>query len=106
MDEKMKSRSVIEQGEGRAEGLPRRKFFKVAGIGALAYPLLIQTARADDITPPTLKAMEKQYADVAISDQEAAGLAPVLDAFTKGIRGIDVNEEIEPAIVFRRRKEK
>jgi len=92
--------------EGGSRGLSRRKFFTVAGIGALTYPLLIETARADDISSTTLKAMEKQYADVAISDQEAAGLAPVLDAFTKGIRGIDVNEEIEPAIVFRRRKEK
>ncbi len=106
MKEIMKPGNGEEFKKGGTGGLSRRRFFKVAGIGALTYPLLIDTARADDIASTTLKAMEKQYADVAISDEEATAFAPAMDFFTKGIRGIDMSEEIEPAIVFRRRKEK
>jgi hypothetical protein len=106
MDEIMKPGNGEELKEGGPGDLSRRRFFKVAGISALAYPLLIDTARADDIASTTLKAMEKQYADVTISDEEANAFAPFMDFFTKGIRRIEISEEVEPAIVFRRRKEK
>ncbi len=106
MDEIAKQGKGEELKKGGTGGLSRRRFFKVAGIGALAYPLLIDAAQADNIASTTLKAMEKQYADIAISDEEANAFAPVMDFFSKGIRGIEVSEEVEPAIVFRRRKEK
>ena len=106
MNERAKTGNENQYVERDEVGLSRRKFIKVAGIGALAGPFLIEGARADDISPATLKGMGKQFADVDLSDEEAAGASPLLNALTKGIRGVDVSEEVEPAVVFCHRKEK
>jgi hypothetical protein len=100
----------LKTGDGNRDvervGISRRKFIKIAGIGALASPFLIEAARADDITPNTLKGMGKQFADVDLSDEEATGASKVLDPLSKIIRSVDVGEEVEPVTVFLRRKEK
>jgi hypothetical protein len=85
--------------------LTRRRLLTMAGLGVLASPFLSGIARADNLVPNTLKGMSKQFADIDLSDPEAAGLAGPLDAITKGIRSIPVSEEVEPATIFRRRKE-
>jgi len=64
-----------------------------------------EETRSSDISVALLKAMGKQVAGVDISDQEAAVLAPVLNGLKQMIRGIEVDEEVEPAVVFRCRKE-
>ena len=104
----MNSRLKIGNGNQDAErlGISRRKFIKVASIGALAGPFLIEAVRADDIAPNTLKGMGKQFADVDLNDEEATGASKVLDGLTKIIRGVDVSEEVEPVTAFYRRKEK
>jgi hypothetical protein len=106
MNERLKTGNGNQDVERDGVGMSRRKFIKVASIGVLTGPFLIEAARADDITPATLKSMGKQFADVDLSDEEVAGASPLLDAITKGIRGVDVGEEVEPATVFYRRKEK
>jgi len=86
--------------------MSRRKFIKAAGIGALAGPLLIRGAGADDIAPNTLKDVGKQFADVTLDEEEAIGASKALDPLTKILRGIDIGEEVEPVTIFSRRREK
>ena len=106
MNERVKTGNENQHVERDELGLSRRKFIKVAGIGSLAGAFLIKEARADDIAADTLKGMGKQFADMDLSDEEATGASKALDPLTKIIRGVDVGEEVEPAIVFYRREEK
>lgn len=59
-----------------------------------------ENVRTEALSPATLKAMGEQVAEITFSDEEAAAYAPLLDGFAKIIRGIEMREEIEPAVVF------
>ena len=107
LNKEEKSQPVVKE----KKGLSRRRLLTMAGVGVLAGQFLGGIARADNSVPSTLsfpdtlKGMSKQFAGIDLSDEEAAGLAVPLDAMTKGIRSIPVSEDVEPAIIFRRRRE-
>jgi hypothetical protein len=105
MTELMNSEEKSQPVEREKKGLSRRRLLTMAGVGVLASPFLGGIARADNSVPNTLKGMSKQFADIDLSDEEAAGLSLPLDAMTKGIRSIPVSEDVEPATIFYRRKE-
>jgi hypothetical protein len=105
MTELMDGEEKRQPVEREKKGLSRRRLLTMAGVGVLAGPFWGGMARADNLVPNTLKGMSKQFADIDLSDAEATGLSMPLDAMTKGIRSIPVSEEVEPATIFRRRKE-
>jgi acylglycerol lipase len=68
MNERLKTGNGNQDVERDGMGISRRKFIKVASIGALTGPFLIETARADDIAPAPLKRMGKQVKETAMSE--------------------------------------
>ncbi len=64
-----------------------------------------KTLQAGEITPEVLKTVGRQMAAVDIGDEEAAAFAPTFSALSQIMRSIDLPQDLEPAIIFLRRKE-
>ena len=92
------------EAEQTDKGLSRRDFIRIAGMGALSCPLMIEPAQAEDLAPGTFKTVAQVLAGVEMDDQEAKGYAPIVDSLSGAIRGVEVSEELEPMTVFSRKR--
>jgi hypothetical protein len=106
----MGERFQKDDGPARSEdmkgGPPRGdNFVNITQRGALWFPLAVETDLADDISPAPIKETHIRFTGNAPGEEETAAWAPVADLFANGIRGIDVNEEVEPAFFSRPGKE-
>jgi hypothetical protein len=99
MDEK------LEPGKGGYphDNLPGRSPADACRMDALWFPQALASDLADEVSGAAGKRPHIDFAGFS-SGEEEQSLAPLADALNAGLEGIEVGEEIGPAI-FRRRKE-